>query len=63
MKAQKGTQILLYTFFTSALDEVEIQRHVPATLPLECPGTLCTRGRVGPRAGLDESELSRPYGD
>jgi len=29
--------------------------------PLERPGTHCTGGRVGPRAGLDGCEKSRPY--
>jgi len=38
---------------TSALDGVGGQRHAPAAVPLERPGTLCMRGWVGPRAGLD----------
>jgi len=29
------------------------QRHAPAALPRERPGTRCTGGWVGPRAGLD----------
>jgi hypothetical protein len=29
------------------------QRHAPAALPQERPGTHCTGGRVGPRTGLD----------
>jgi hypothetical protein len=31
--------------------------------PRERPGTHCTRGRVGPRAGLDMCEKSRPHRD
>ena len=37
------------------------QRHVPAALyPQERPGTHCTGGWVGPRAGLDRCGKSRP---
>jgi len=37
------------------------QRHAPAALyPLERPGTHCTEGWVGPRAGLDRCGKSRP---
>ena len=38
------------------------QRHVPAGLPPERPGTHCIGGWVGPRAGLDEREKSHPIG-
>jgi hypothetical protein len=38
---------------TSALDGVSGQRHALAALPPERPGTHCTGGWVGPRAGLD----------
>ena len=39
------------------------QRHAPAALcPLEGPGTHCTGGWVGPRAGLDCCGKSRPTG-
>jgi hypothetical protein len=31
--------------------------------PLERPGTNCTGGWVGPRAGLDVCEKSRPHWD
>jgi len=43
-----------YSVTTSALDGVSAQRHAPAALcPGERnPGTHCTGGRVGPRAGL-----------
>jgi hypothetical protein len=37
------------------------QRHVPSALPPgKRPGTPCTRGWVGPKAGLDEYEKCRP---
>ena len=37
------------------------QRHTPAALPPgKRPGTHCTGGRVGPRAGLDGCGKSRP---
>ena len=37
------------------------QRHAPAALyPRERPGTHCTGGWVGPRAGLDRCGKSRP---
>jgi len=40
------------------------QRHVPAVLyPRERPSTHCTGGWVGPRAGLDRCEKSRPHRD
>jgi hypothetical protein len=44
-----------YSFSTSALDRDECQRHAPAALhPRErTPGTQCTGGWVGSRAGLD----------
>jgi hypothetical protein len=39
------------------------QRHTPAALyPRERPGTHCTGGWVGPRAGLDRCGKSRPTG-
>jgi hypothetical protein len=44
-----------YSFTTSALDGVSGQHHArPRFTPGErTPGTHCTRGWVGPRAGLD----------
>jgi len=39
---------------TAALEGVSGQQHAPAALhPRENPGTHCTGGWVGPRAGLD----------
>jgi hypothetical protein len=44
-----------------ALEGVRGQRHAPAALyPRERPGTHCTGGWVGPRAGLDRCGKSRP---
>ena len=46
---------------TTALEGVRGQRHAPAGLyPRERPGTHCTGGWVGPRAGLDRCGKSRP---
>jgi hypothetical protein len=39
------------------------QHHAPAALPREIPGTHCIGGWVGPRAGLDLCEKSRPHRD
>ena len=40
------------------------QQHAPAALyPRERPGTHCTGGWVGPRAGLDRWGKSRPHRD
>ena len=39
---------------------VSVQRHTPAALPRERPGTHCTGGWVGPRAGLDRCRKFRP---
>jgi hypothetical protein len=36
------------------------QRHAPATLPPERPGTRCVEGWVDLRAGLDECGKSHP---
>jgi hypothetical protein len=49
---------------TTALVGVRGQRHAPAALyPRERPGTHCTGGWVGPRAGLDMCRKSRSYRD
>ena len=47
-----------------ALEGVRCQRHAPAALyPRERIGTHCTRGWVGPRAGLDMCGKFRPQRD
>ena len=49
-----GVQVKLYSFLTMALEAVSVQLHTPAALyPRERAGTDCTRGWVGPRAGVD----------
>jgi len=46
---------------TTALEGVRSQRQAPAALyPRKRPGTHCTGGWVGPRAGLDRCGKSRP---
>jgi hypothetical protein len=40
-----------------------VQRHFPATLPRERPGTYCIGGWVGPRVGLDGCGKSCPHQD
>jgi hypothetical protein len=46
---------------TKAIEEVKGQRHAPAALyPWERPGTHCTGGWVGTRAGLDTGVKTRP---
>ena len=35
------------------------QRHAPAALPPERPGTHCKEGWVGPRTGMDRCGKSR----
>jgi len=49
---------------TTALGWVRGQRHAPAALyPQEGPGSHCTGGWVGPRAGLDRCGKPRPHRD
>ena len=46
---------------TAALEGVSGQQHAPAALyPRERPGTHCTGGWVGPRAGLDGRKIFPP---
>jgi hypothetical protein len=50
-----GEKYSPYSFSTSVLDGVSGHRHSPAALypRRKAPGTHCTGGWVGPRAGLD----------
>jgi hypothetical protein len=48
-----GSSGIALLSLTSALDGVGGQRHAPAALPPERPGTPCIGGWVGHRAGLD----------
>jgi hypothetical protein len=60
-KAQRGSRGIALSL-TSALTGVGGERHAPAALPRQRPGTHCVGGWVGPRAGLDGCEKSRPTG-
>jgi hypothetical protein len=55
IEAQVERSYSSYSFTALELDAVSGQRHAPAALyPRErTPGTHCTGGWVGPRAGLD----------
>ena len=58
MKAQRGRYSSTLSL-TSALEGVGGQLHAPG----KRPGTHCIGGWVGPRAGLDGCEKSRPHQD
>jgi hypothetical protein len=55
--------IVLPILDLGALWGVGGHHHAPAALPRERPGTHCTGGWVGPRAGLDVCEKSHPHRD
>jgi hypothetical protein len=60
---RENRSIALLWFWTSALEGVRGQRHVPTVFyPRERPGTHCTGGWVGPRAGLDRFLNLTPTG-
>jgi hypothetical protein len=59
VKAQMGVEVGSTLSLTSVLDGVGRQRHPPAALPPGKPGTDCTGGSVGPKAGLDGCRKSR----
>jgi hypothetical protein len=60
VKAQRGSTLSL----TSALDGGWVINATPRQLyPRERPGTHCTGGWVGPRAGLDCAENLAPHWD
>jgi hypothetical protein len=67
MVAQRVVEVALYssTFsFTPALDGGGCQRNAPAALPQgKRPGTHCTEGWVGSRAGLVWCTIFRPNRD
>jgi hypothetical protein len=58
MKINRGVDIEIHIFLTSALLEVSGQLHAPASLPTgkAPPGTHWLWGWVDPRAGLDDLE-------
>jgi hypothetical protein len=55
MKTYEGVEIQHHAFLTSALDGDELSASRPGhfTLRERAPGTHCTEGWVGPRAGMD----------
>ena len=56
-------EVQLYSSMTTALEGVNGQQHATtAFYPRERPGTHCTGGWVGPRAGLDGQKIS-PHRD
>jgi len=46
-------EVRLYSFFNLGAMGMGCQRHAPASVLRECPGTHCTGGWVGPRASMD----------
>ena len=61
--AHRGSRDIALPSLTTALEGVRGQRHAPTVLyPRERPGTHCTGGWVGPRAGLDRCEKFAPTG-
>ena len=62
--AHRGSRGIALPFHDPGLEGVRGQRHVLANIYLrERPGTHCTGGWVGPRAGLDRCGKSRPHRD
>jgi len=61
--AQRGAEVYLYSSKTSSLEGGEWSAARPGpNLPRKIPGTHCTEGWVGPRAGLDGRKISPPPG-
>jgi len=60
MKAQRRSRRIALLSLNSVPDGVGGQRHAPAVLPREIPGTDCIGGWVGLRAGLDRCGKCRP---
>jgi hypothetical protein len=59
-----GVKVELYSFSTSALGGGAWSAPRPGRFtPGKDPGTHCTGGWVGPRAGLDVCEKSHPHRD
>jgi hypothetical protein len=62
--ARRGVQVYLYSSMTAALEGVSGQQHAPTALyTWERPGTHCTGGWFGSRAGLDRCGKSRLHRD
>ena len=59
--AHGGSRGIALLFLDHGTRRVRGQLHAPAALyPRERPGIPCTGGWVGPRAGLERCEKSRP---
>jgi hypothetical protein len=56
----EGPEVYLYSFLTSALERGVVSTTPRPLYPQERPGTHWTGGWVGPRAGVDVCEKSRP---
>ena len=64
MKAQKGVEVQLYSFFNLAVTWGWVVNATPRLLyPWEWPGTPCIGGGVGPKASLDGCGKSRLHRD
>ena len=62
--AHRGSRGIALLFHDHGTRRGRGQRYAPAALyPQERPGTHCTGGWVGPRAGLDRCGKSRPHRD
>ena len=63
--AHRGSRVIALLFHDQRHSKgVMGQRHAPAALcPQERPGTHCTGGWMGPRAGLDRCRKSDPHQD
>ena len=60
--AHRGSRGIALPFHDHSTGRGEGQRHAPAALyPRERPGTHCTGGWMGPRAGPDRFGKSRPH--
>jgi hypothetical protein len=63
-RVQRGSKGIALLFYDLGVRRGWVVSTTPRPLyPRDRPGTHCTRGWVGPRAGLDVCEESRPHRD
>jgi hypothetical protein len=63
-RPREGVEVSIYSFFNLCARWGWVVSITPQPLhPRERPGTHCSGGWLGPRAGLDRWEKSRPHGD